>query len=78
MLPVSSEKVRERLIPVLKKLSLPTEYSGDINTALSYVIHDKKCSGGVLSVILCEEIGTYKIERIAIDNFEKVVLNYYN
>ena len=78
MLPVSSEKVRERLIPVLKKLSLPTEYSGDINAALSYVIHDKKCSGGALSVILCEEIGTYKIERISIDNFEKVVLNYYN
>ena len=78
MLPVSSEKVRERLIPVLKKLSLPTEYSGDINAALSYVIHDKKCSGGALSVILCKQIGTYKIERISIDNFEKVVLNYYN
>lgn len=78
MLPVSSEKVRERLIPILKKLSLPIEYSGDINSVLSYIIHDKKCSDGALSVILCEEIGTYKIERISIDNFEKVVLNYYN
>lgn len=77
MLPVSSKEVRDRLIPVLNKLSLPTDYSGDIRAALSYITHDKKCSGRVLSIILCEQIGTHRIESLSVSDFEKKVLNYF-
>ena len=78
MLPVTFGEAKERLISLLKKVSLPTEYSGDIDAALSFVSHDKKCSSGMLSVILCEKIGECKIESMSIDEFVKLVLNHYN
>jgi 3-dehydroquinate synthase len=78
MLPLTLGSAHDRLKAVLKKVSLPTEYDGDIKAALGYVAHDKKCSSGVVSVILCEEIGTCKIEQMSINEFENTVLNYFN
>ena len=78
MLPLTLGSAHDRLKAVLKKVSLPTEYNGDIKAALGYVAHDKKCSSGVVSVILCEKIGTCKIEQMSINEFENIVLNYFN
>ncbi|MBQ7343624.1 MAG: 3-dehydroquinate synthase [Clostridia bacterium] len=78
MLPVTFGEAKERLARLLKKVSLPTEYSGDIGAALSFVSHDKKCASGKVSVILCEKIGECKIESMSIDEFSKLVLNHYN
>ena len=77
MMPVTFGSARDRLAAVLKKASLPTGYNGDIKDALDFVTHDKKCSSGVVSVILCEEIGTYKLESMSVKNFEKLVFNYF-
>lgn len=73
MLPVSSPAVRERLIPILKKLSLPTVYCGDINAALSLVTHDKKCDGDKISVVLVSEVGSYSLEKIPTEKFKSLV-----
>ena len=70
---VSARSVKERLIPVLKKLSLPTEYNGDIDGALSLVFHDKKCEGRTVSVILCDEIGSCREEKMSISEFTKMI-----
>ena len=78
MLPVIFGEAKERLIKLLNKVSLPTEYQGDISAALSYVTHDKKCSSGTVSVIICEKIGTCKIEAMSIDQFKNIVFNHYN
>ncbi len=78
MLPVTFGEAKERLIALLKKVSLPTEYSGDIDVALGFVSHDKKCASGVISVIICEKIGECKIEQMSIEEFSKLVLNHYN
>ena len=78
MLPVISGEAKCRLISLIKKVGLPTEYKGDIKAALSYVLHDKKCSGGLISVVLCDKIGTCKIEKMSIDEFSKTVYNHYN
>jgi len=75
MIPMCSAEVRKRLISLLKKVSLPTEYTGDINSALDYIIHDKKCSDGFLSVITCSEIGSCKIEKMSIEEFKNIVIN---
>ena len=77
MLPVVFGDAKERLTRLLNKVSLPTEYTGNINDALSYVIHDKKCSSGIISVITCEEIGTYKIEAMSIEEFQSIVFKHY-
>ena len=77
MMPVTTGSAHDRVKSVLEKVSLPTRYNGDIKSALNYVTHDKKCSSGVVSVVLCDEIGTYKIESMSVENFTKLVLNYF-
>ncbi len=78
MLPVTFGEAKKRLSSLLEKVSLPTEYSGDIGAALSFVSHDKKCASGKVSVIRCEKIGECKIESMSIDEFSKLVLDHYN
>lgn len=69
MTAVSSEAVRERLIPVIRKVGLPTRYGGDLKKALSFIDHDKKCDGDMISVVYVDEIGSYRIEKISVDDF---------
>ena len=76
MLPMCSDKVRKRLIPILEKLGLPTVYNGDTEAALGYVIHDKKCESGSVSVILVNEIGSYEIKKMTIAEFSEKIKNY--
>jgi len=56
-----------------KKLSLPTEYTGNLTEALNYICHDKKNDGGVLSVIFVDRVGSYRIEKITVSDFSDLV-----
>lgn len=63
MIPMCSEKIRERLITVLKKLNLPTEYHGDIEKLIAAASHDKKFSGETVTVITLPEMENFKMEK---------------
>ena len=76
MLPMCSDDVRARLIPILKKIGLPTFYSGNTEEALGYVTHDKKCESGSVSVILVERIGAFEIKKMTIADFSEKIRNY--
>lgn len=73
MIPVSSQNVRDKLIPVLNKFGLPTNYLGDIDEALRFVSHDKKCAGGLVDVVFVDEIGSFRIEKISVAEFSAIV-----
>ncbi len=73
MLPMCSDTVRHRLIPVLKKLLLPTEHNYNLDSALSFVVHDKKCSGGYVDTITVNEIGAFEIQKLTVDAFKELV-----
>ena len=73
MLPVASEEVRKRLIPVLKKLMLPTEYNGNVEKALEYTSHDKKAGAGGIDVVLVESIGTFELRKMTFTEFSDLV-----
>lgn len=75
MLPVSSPEVRARLVPVLKKLGLPCSYGGDIQRALSFISHDKKCDGDKISIVLVNKIGSYEIKKMTVSEFAEMVRN---
>ena len=77
MMPVALGEAHGRLEAVLKKVGLPTEYQGDIEAALSYVVHDKKCSGGNVSVIVSDKIGSCEIKSMSVGEFKGLVLNHY-
>ena len=69
MIPVCSDEVRERLIPVLEKVGLPTKYDGNLDDALKFISHDKKCDGKKISVVFVDKIGSYRIEKMDTDAF---------
>ena len=57
-------ELRNRLIRVLEKLGLPTEYKGDIEKVLEFIAHDKKSTEGGVSAIFVDTPGSYRIEEI--------------
>ncbi len=69
LIPVCSEAVKERLIPLLRRVELPTEYAGDMKRALELISHDKKREGEAISVIYVDEIGKYRIEKETVADF---------
>ncbi|MBQ8163622.1 MAG: 3-dehydroquinate synthase [Clostridia bacterium] len=73
MIPMSSESVVERLIPVLEKYSLPTKVKADPDTLISYVFHDKKMSGDEITVIFCENVGSFEMRKIKATDIRKYI-----
>ena len=73
MIPMCSPEVRKRLLPVLAKLGLPTVFHVNLEGALSFVTHDKKCSGGLVDCIYVEKIGSARIQRMSIEDFAETV-----
>ena len=73
MIPMSSDAIKERMIPILSRLGLQTTYEKDIDKALSFIEHDKKCKGNSLDVIFVDEPGSYRIEKLTVNEFKKIV-----
>ncbi len=64
MLPMCSNEVRKRLIPILEKLKLPTSCSLDMDKVFEAMTHDKKASGDEITVTLVDTIGEHKLCRV--------------
>ena len=65
MLPMCAGEVRERLIPVLKKLNLPTGAQFDREAALAAVAHDKKAAEGGIRAVFVDKPGSYRIASVS-------------
>ena len=59
MLPMCSGPVRERLLPVLRKIGLPVSCGEDPDRVMEAVLHDKKMYNGRVRAVLVEEPGSY-------------------
>ncbi len=73
MIPMVSEDIRDRLISVLKRYSLPTSVDYGSDSLISYILHDKKMSGDEITVILCKEIGSYEMRKIKVEEIKKYI-----
>ncbi len=73
MLPMCSGEVRERLISVLRSLSLPTDISVDASRVMGAMTHDKKAGDGFVTVILVDKIGSYREEKMSFAALEERV-----
>lgn len=74
MLTVCSDNVKERLLPLLKKVGLPTDFDGDMNATINLIARDKKNNRDKLSAIFVDEIGSYRIEQMNPSDFGALVL----
>lgn len=73
MLPLCSEEVRARLIPLLKRAGLPTETALPADEVLSPVYHDKKASGDTIRYIYVPRIGEFCERTLPIPDFCELV-----
>ena len=71
MIPMCAESVRERLVPVLENLCLPTNCPVDPDVALSFVAHDKKCEGDLVSAVFVPQVGRFEINRLPVEELRR-------
>ena len=70
MIPMCSPSVRERLIPILKNLGLPTSINCDEDTVIGAIKHDKKSLDKGITAIFVDEVGSYKFETLNENDFK--------
>ena len=73
MIPVCDGKIVKRVLPVLNKIGVDTNFEYDLEAAMALIAHDKKASGGSLYAILADEIGNAKIEKMSLSDFTALV-----
>ncbi len=73
MVPMCVGSIRERLLPILKKLNLPTETEYTAEQLIDACRHDKKASGDDITVVYVAEIGKAKLLKMKISEFEEMV-----
>lgn len=76
MLPLAEEPVKKRLTDTLRRHGLPTVWSGDVERALEFTVHDKKASGNSVDAVICDDIGKSKVVRMDISDFAKKVKSH--
>ena len=67
MLPMCSKEVRERLVPVLESLGLPTAVQGSREKLFEAMRHDKKLSGKDITIVFVPEVGSFNFEKLPLD-----------
>ena len=76
MLPMCSDKARKRILPVLEKLGLPTEYDFDLDKVFEEVDHDKKGEGDGVTAVFLDDIVKCRLEYITYKDLRRRVDNY--
>ena len=77
MLPMCSGPVRERLLPVLRKLGLPAACGADPDLVISAVLHDKKMYAGKIRAILVEEVGSFTERELSPEELKTLYKDYF-
>ncbi len=77
MMATCSENVKFRLKPVLEKLNLPTNIKSSKIKMRNAIKHDKKSSGNLISEIFVNEIGSYQIKELTIEEIMKIIKEEY-
>ena len=64
MLPMCGEKIRERVIGVLKKCGLYREMEYDWEKITEAAFHDKKADGDTVTVTMVNEVGSFELRTM--------------
>jgi len=73
MLPMCSEEVKERLLPVLRKLNLPTVLDETASQLIEACKHDKKAFGDNITIVTVDKVGEFLMKKISFDEFTALV-----
>lgn len=70
MLPMCSDSVRARLLPIYEKLSLPTELPCDPDELAELLRRDKKGHAGSIDTVCVPEIGKAELRKLTFDELQ--------
>ena len=73
MMPMCSDKARERIKAVLEKYALPTSYPMDSDSLISFISRDKKAKGNRITVIYVDTIGSFEERELEIGEMKKYI-----
>ena len=73
MLPMCSEPVRERLVPLLVRLGLPVWANYDVDNVITACGYDKKREADSIALVYVPQIGSYEIRSVSLKEFENRV-----
>lgn len=76
MLMMCSDEVRDRLIPVMNAVGLPTRAEFDIDTAVEAISHDKKSKSGAISTVYVPRVGEFEFKDMTLSEIEKVIREF--
>ncbi len=74
MLLMSDESVRERILKVLEKFSLPTKFDFDKDVLIASARHDKKLAGDDIFLVFVKKIGEFEFRRVPFSEFEEMIV----
>ena len=74
MIPMCDEKVRVRLLKVLKRLNLPCEISAvDAESIINACKNDKKLQGDEITLVYVPTVGSYEFLKIPFSEYENML-----
>jgi 3-dehydroquinate synthase len=75
MLPMCAPAVRDRLLPVLERLGLPTyvNFDLDMEAALDAIAHDKKSIDGGIEIVTVREIGQFQFQMVSLHDLRPLL-----
>jgi len=65
--PMCGKKIKSEVLQVLRNVGLPAEYPFDTAKVREIIAHDKKSQGDTISVVKCDEIGTFYFDEMTVN-----------
>lgn len=73
MLPMCAPEVRNRLLPVLERLSLPTEIDCAFEDLITACRVDKKATGDKITIVYVPQIGKAELRTVSFQDYENIL-----
>lgn len=73
MIPMCSDTVKQKLLPILKKLNLPTLIEEKADGLIEACKHDKKAFGESITVVTVDKIGGFNFKNISFSELEQLI-----
>ena len=71
--PMCGEKIRDEVINVLVNAGLPVEYIFAKSKVREIISHDKKSLGDKISVVKCDEIGSFYFDEMTAEDIVNLI-----
>ncbi|MCM1544350.1 MAG: 3-dehydroquinate synthase [Ruminococcus sp.] len=73
MIPMCSEKIRQRVMAALENVGLPTSYDYDKQAVFEALTHDKKTNGKRVTIVKSDEIGSFRFEEVEVESLKALI-----